>query len=175
MTPQQLRAQACRVLGANSTRSTAGQLATAIIETIPDSVDEDGNYVVDGSPKEAGGSTRMTFVEAQAGLQEAMARLAQELIAKRGSHLEHPQDRADIELLLRALNQPLIIVQPMSELELAVDKIRLAIENEGTNPYYHRRIMYRHRREWPTLWRAIDALMALHERDFRKRRDPSVT
>ena len=34
-----------------------------------------------------------------------------------------------------------------------------AVENEGTHPTYHRKIMARHRREWPTLWKAIDALI----------------
>jgi hypothetical protein len=33
-----------------------------------------------------------------------------------------------------------------------------AIEDEGRVPRYHRQIMARHRKEWPTLWRAIDRI-----------------
>lgn len=44
--------------------------------------------------------------------------------------------------------------------EEALTMLRRAIEDEGPVPSYHRRIMRRHRDEWPTLWRAIDALLA---------------
>ena len=43
------------------------------------------------------------------------------------------------------------------------DRIRAckhAVENEGRSPVFHQRIMARHRKEWPTLWKAIDALLA---------------
>lgn len=42
----------------------------------------------------------------------------------------------------------------------AVAAIIAAIEQPGRSPAYHRAIMSRHRREWPVLWRAIDALRA---------------
>lgn len=42
------------------------------------------------------------------------------------------------------------------ELLRRLDKIRDAIENEGVLPGYHRRVMARHKSEWPTLWRAIE-------------------
>ena len=35
-----------------------------------------------------------------------------------------------------------------------------AVLDEGPKPAAHRQIMARHRREWPTLWRAIDAIIA---------------
>jgi hypothetical protein len=37
--------------------------------------------------------------------------------------------------------------------------IRDAIENEGPQPDYHQKVMARHRKEWPTLWKAIDAAL----------------
>lgn len=42
----------------------------------------------------------------------------------------------------------------------AVDSIRSAIADPGPRPDIHRLIITRHRREWPTLWAAIDELMA---------------
>ena len=52
----------------------------------------------------------------------------------------------------------------MSEAELTrlrntVALLREATTNEGTHPDHHRRIMVRHRAEWPTLWRIIDLLL----------------
>jgi hypothetical protein len=41
-----------------------------------------------------------------------------------------------------------------------VEKLRRAIEEEGPQPAHHRETMARHRREWPTLWAAIDDLLA---------------
>lgn len=41
----------------------------------------------------------------------------------------------------------------------AVDRIRRAIDDEGPDPVRHRRIMAKHRREWPTLWAALDELL----------------
>jgi hypothetical protein len=38
-------------------------------------------------------------------------------------------------------------------------QIRNAIYDEGVNPQHHRSVMYRHRKEWPTLWKAIDESM----------------
>lgn len=34
-----------------------------------------------------------------------------------------------------------------------------AIKDEGAHPAYHREVMARHRKEWPALWRALDALV----------------
>ena len=42
-----------------------------------------------------------------------------------------------------------------------VEALRRAITDAGPVPEYHRTIMARHRREWPTLWQAIDALLAV--------------
>ena len=38
--------------------------------------------------------------------------------------------------------------------------LREAVENEGTHPEYHRAVMAKHRREWPVLWSAIDAILS---------------
>lgn len=43
--------------------------------------------------------------------------------------------------------------------EQAVKAVIEAIRNEGSHPQYHREVMARHRREWPTLWKALDALV----------------
>lgn len=39
-----------------------------------------------------------------------------------------------------------------------LDDLSSAILREGPNPQKHRRIMRKHRRQWPTLWRKIDRL-----------------
>lgn len=39
-----------------------------------------------------------------------------------------------------------------------------AIKNEGISPDHHRRVMRKHRRQWPTLWRAIDNLLEEFEK-----------
>jgi hypothetical protein len=44
--------------------------------------------------------------------------------------------------------------------ENAARRIAEAIQNPGPVPAYHAEIMARHRREWPTLWQAIDELLS---------------
>lgn len=41
-----------------------------------------------------------------------------------------------------------------------LEQLRRAIQDEGPQPEFHRAVMRRHRAEWPTLWRAIDTLLA---------------
>lgn len=45
------------------------------------------------------------------------------------------------------------------DLRAALDSLRAAVTDEGPVPAYHRDIMRRHRREWPSLWHAIDAVL----------------
>ena len=40
-----------------------------------------------------------------------------------------------------------------------VESVVRAIRDEGPVPGYHREVMVRHRREWPTLWNALDDLL----------------
>lgn len=40
-----------------------------------------------------------------------------------------------------------------------IKKLRDAIEDPGRNPGYHYGVMAKHRKEWPTLWKAIDELL----------------
>lgn len=47
----------------------------------------------------------------------------------------------------------------MTPLEHAVEQLRAAILNPGPVPRHHYAVLNRHRQEWPTLWRAIDALL----------------
>lgn len=54
----------------------------------------------------------------------------------------------------------------MAEREEAVQAIIDAIRNEGPVPAWHRRVMNRHRADWPTLWAALDNLM-----DAERKRD----
>lgn len=37
-----------------------------------------------------------------------------------------------------------------------IEAIREAIENEGPSPSHHHAVMANHRKQWPTLWEAID-------------------
>jgi hypothetical protein len=46
----------------------------------------------------------------------------------------------------------------------ALLQIHRAVRTVGPAPRYHRRILRRHRREWPALWRAIDNAVNLIER-----------
>lgn len=50
----------------------------------------------------------------------------------------------------------------MNDKDKAIEMIRSAIINEGPVPQYHRHVMRKHRQEWPTLWKGIDALLASH-------------
>lgn len=43
-------------------------------------------------------------------------------------------------------------------------QVLIAIKDEGSHPPYHREVMARHRREWPTLWKAIDGLCSTLEK-----------
>ena len=47
----------------------------------------------------------------------------------------------------------------MTDAEL-IAAIRAAILDEGHEPAYHRQVLARHRREWPTLWRVLDQIAA---------------
>jgi len=44
-------------------------------------------------------------------------------------------------------------------LTAAAAAIVRAVDDEGPHPHEHRRIMRAHRRQWPTLWHEIDALL----------------
>lgn len=46
------------------------------------------------------------------------------------------------------------------DLRDALDRLFVAIHDAGPVPGYHRDIMRKHRREWPTLWEALDAVAA---------------
>lgn len=47
----------------------------------------------------------------------------------------------------------------MSKIEEIIVEIRDAILNEGPQPLYHKSVMEKHRKEWPTLWNALDKLI----------------
>lgn len=42
------------------------------------------------------------------------------------------------------------------ELQKLIDDIANAVNDEGVYPPHHRKVMFRHRSEWPFLWRRID-------------------
>ena len=48
--------------------------------------------------------------------------------------------------------------------------IHRAIKVEGKNPRYHRKVLAKHRLEWPYLWKHIDELMA----EVEKARKPGL-
>ena len=55
----------------------------------------------------------------------------------------------------------------MSELNGAVNKLVRAIEEPGPHPKIHASIMRQHRKEWPILWDAIDAILEAKQEDER--------
>lgn len=46
----------------------------------------------------------------------------------------------------------------LNTLAQALDALDRAITEAGPQPVWHERMMERHRREWPTLWAALDAI-----------------
>ena len=46
-----------------------------------------------------------------------------------------------------------------THLDRWIDALILAVHDEGPMPRFHRQVMQRHRREWPTLWDAIDGII----------------
>lgn len=65
--------------------------------------------------------------------------------------LTAPDDRAAVELLLRA-------VVAGTALHEGAALLARAVHDAGPRPDVHAAISARHRREWPSLWRAIDVL-----------------
>ncbi len=53
----------------------------------------------------------------------------------------------------------------MAAIHDAAAKVRDAIKETGPRPDYHWTIMARHRKEWPTLWTAVDELLWTLEMD----------
>lgn len=45
------------------------------------------------------------------------------------------------------------------EMADAVKQVRTAVEDEGNHPYHHRKVLREHRRQWPSLWEALDRLL----------------
>lgn len=45
------------------------------------------------------------------------------------------------------------------QLRAAAEKVRRAIRVKGPQPRLHDEMMARHRKEWPTLWKALDDLL----------------
>lgn len=79
------------------------------------------------------------------------------------SHTILPRHPAIPEPLCGAIFGSRVCILPAGhvedELRSAVEDLRVTIMNRGPNPSMHDKIMQRHRREWPTLWRAIDHLL----------------
>jgi hypothetical protein len=72
------------------------------------------------------------------------------------------------ELLMLAFDG---LEESYHDLLRAVVAVRLTLEFEGDSPRRHRRIMSRHRRQWPYLWRRIDELMELIDEQGRRAKD----
>jgi hypothetical protein len=58
-----------------------------------------------------------------------------------------------------------IKVQKLRFAEQQLDGIRKAVTDEGSHPEFHRKVMKKHKREWPFLWRAISFAM-LQQADY---------
>jgi hypothetical protein len=48
-----------------------------------------------------------------------------------------------------------------TDLNNVVNKIVNAIIDSGNHPVYHDKMMKRHSKEWPTLWKALDELVSV--------------
>lgn len=55
----------------------------------------------------------------------------------------------------------MIDTERMKAIVDAVGQLVAAVKIEGSHPAYHQAVMGRHRKEWPTLWAAIDDLVAI--------------
>lgn len=64
----------------------------------------------------------------------------------------------DLQTEIDRWDQGLLPIQMESLIEAARKwvVIQKAITDEGPEPRYHRKIMKRHRKEWPTLWDALE-------------------
>lgn len=77
-----------------------------------------------------------------------------------------PTNAEKIVAEFRDLEQALIdagFVEPRGERHYQaerIDRLIAAIIDEGSHPQVHREILAEHRRQWPTLWDAIDRLVA---------------
>lgn len=59
------------------------------------------------------------------------------------------------------------VERSVSNVEEAAHRVHRAIVDEGPVPPYHNRVMEKHRKEWPTLWAALDELIAELDRTGR--------
>jgi hypothetical protein len=53
--------------------------------------------------------------------------------------------------------------QKSKNTETAIANLIAAVKNNGPVPQYHRHVMKKHRDEWPTLWKAIDAIIEMND------------
>lgn len=65
---------------------------------------------------------------------------------------------SETELLQIAFNE---LQEKYRELQVAVAAVYLATTIEGKKPRRHRKIMFHHRTEWPYLWKRIDELFSV--------------
>lgn len=49
-----------------------------------------------------------------------------------------------------------------------INEIVEAIKNKGPSPGYHNKIMNKHKKEWPTLWAALDNLVNNYDSYIKK-------
>jgi hypothetical protein len=47
----------------------------------------------------------------------------------------------------------------ISRTDPAISRLKRAVNNKGINPKFHDKLMKKHRKEWPELWAAIDAIL----------------
>ena len=63
---------------------------------------------------------------------------------------------SEAELLLAQIDE---LEEKYMELHVAALSLKFAVIDEGAKPKYHRKVMFRHRTEWPYLWKRIDDLI----------------
>lgn len=60
-----------------------------------------------------------------------------------------------------------VLRSELHEQSLAISQLRRAIKDAGPQPRFHEKIMSRHRKEWPTLWAAIDNILLFENNQFK--------
>jgi hypothetical protein len=58
----------------------------------------------------------------------------------------------------RLENRLEIVCEEYNAVKRAAGLVRDAVENEGANPGYHRLVVARVKKEWPTLWKSIQEI-----------------
>jgi hypothetical protein len=87
------------------------------------------------------------------------------LASRNGWNGGMPESSLAVQLLatMDALTTAEARIELYRKREEALLVVLRAIRNKGAHPDYHDKVMKKHRREWPVLWNALDALLKADE------------